>query len=123
MVPGFAKTSAIFNPTATAAQVIAITSITLSILSNNPSAVWTLLNTIQIIQYIPLNSNPVTPELKAFITGLGQYNIIPNAFYYIFDSNTTGAPYLQASNYGFTTSVFLINFGQNISILLLIISL
>ena len=120
--PGFARTSAISNSTAAAAQVIVSTSISLSIMSN-PSAAWTLLNTIQMIQYIPLNSNPLTPGLQAFIKGLGQYNIMPNTFSYIFDSNATGPPYLQASNYGFTTSVFLINFGPDTFIFLLLLSL
>ena len=120
--PGYARTSAITNSTASAGQVVVATSISLAIVSN-PSAAWALLNTIQIIGYIPLNSNPLTPGLFAFITGLGQYNLIPNSFEYIFDSNTTGTPYLQASKYGFSTSVFLINLGPDITIFLFFLTL
>ncbi|OMJ81592.1 hypothetical protein SteCoe_17901 [Stentor coeruleus] len=79
---------------------------------SNPSSSWQLLNTIQLISYISLGSNPLTTKLKTFLSSFGQYNIVPNAGYYIFSPNSSTEPYLEARRFGFKSSTFLLNTGQ-----------
>ena len=43
-----------------------------------PPAVWSLINTVQIFAYIALSSNPLTPDLRAFLQALANYNPISN---------------------------------------------
>ena len=99
-------------------QISVSTSIGSAILGS-PSSAWALINTIQIIAYIPLSSNPLTTRLRAFKIGLGDFNIIPNAFEYIFSTDSTSEPYLEARNYGIDTSVFWINIGPSFTIFIL----
>lgn len=118
-----ATTSALTNMTAAATQVIVSSSLVMAVISN-PSAAWILMNTIQIISYIPLNSSPIPVGLKAFMSGLGSIkSLVPNPFEYIFDSNATAKPYPEALDFGFSTSVFFINIGSPISTLVFIICL
>ncbi|OMJ84345.1 hypothetical protein SteCoe_14570 [Stentor coeruleus] len=79
---------------------------------SNPSSIWALLSTFQLISYIPLGGNPLTPKLYNFFSSFGKYNIFPNAGLYIFSPNATTEPYLQARKLGNTSSVFWLNSGQ-----------
>ena len=78
---------------------------------SNPSALWSLLSTIQLIIFMPLNSVPYPDKLKKISGSLITYNIIPNVFTYIVGPNCTSTPYKEAYDYGILTSVFLINTG------------
>lgn len=93
-----------------------------SALIGNPAASWVIINTIQAMTYLPMNNNPLTPGLQTFLNSLAGYNMMPNPMIYIFDSNCTSPPYLEASNFGFNTSVFWINAGPTFAILLLLVS-
>ena len=84
-------------------------------LFSNPAASWAMVNNLQLISYLPLNANPLTPNLQMFCTSLSSYNVIPNYFQYVFDPNSTSAPYTEASNYGFNSSVFWINMGPDMT--------
>ena len=53
-----------------------------------------------------MNTNPLTPGLTAFFSGIGSFNIMPNPVAYIFSDQSTSPPYTEASNYGMATSVF-----------------
>ena len=112
---------AITKTTAAASSAMVSTSIGAGLVGN-PAATWILINSIKIISYIPINSNPLTPDLSAFFTALGGFNIMPNPITYIFDNNSTSDPYAEASNYGIQTSVFWINFGPSAFTLLLYIA-
>ena len=107
-VQGMAKSAAAIS------QVAVTTSIGAAIVSN-PAAAWALINSIQIVAYLPISSNPLTPGIQAFCTGIGAYNLMPNLMAYIFKVNDTSPPYLEAGNYGINTSVFWINMGPNIT--------
>ena len=78
---------------------------------SNPAASWALINNIQLLSYLPLSSNPLTPNLQNFCTSMNSKNIIPNVFQYLLDPNCTSAPYMQARKYGMISSVFWINMG------------
>jgi hypothetical protein len=96
-------------------QTIGSTSMSFSLVSN-PSACWTLLNTIQIISYLPLNSLPYTPKLKSFHASLTSYNLLPNPFEYFVPPNSSSEPFKQAKKFGIDSSVFLLNFGNTLMI-------
>jgi hypothetical protein len=96
-------------------QILTTTSLGVSFFSD-PSTTWSLLNTIQFFSYIPLNSNPFPSTISEFCKSLKENNIFPNAFLLIFNKNDTKSPFKQAQDYGFETSVFLINSGASLSL-------
>jgi hypothetical protein len=91
-------------------QAAVSTSVGSSIISN-PAAAWALLNSIQILVFLPLNSNKLTPNLRTFLKGFAGYNILPNLFSFL-DEKASSEPYLEARSYGLKTSMFLINTGK-----------
>jgi hypothetical protein len=105
-------TAVILNTTKAATKIIVSSSLGTSIVSS-PGVAWSLLNTIQLIAFLPLNSNPLTPTLKDFLTSFSSYNIIPNPLECFFDLDASSEPYLEARRFGISTSVFLINVGSN----------
>ena len=91
------------------AAVVA-TAIAIAIVSN-PAAAWAMLNTIQLITYMPINSNPLALAIRQFCGSLGGFSFIPSPMPYIFGSDISEPPYKEAREYGITTSVFWINVG------------
>ena len=106
--------AAVINSTGAATKTAVTSSIGASIMSN-PSAAWALLNTIQIIIFLPLGTNSLTPTLIAFFNSFSGYNLIPNAFSYFIGEDDMNEPYLEARKYGMSTSVFFINFGSTLA--------
>jgi hypothetical protein len=100
----------IANQTAAASKVGVCTSVALSFISN-PAATWAIINTIQLVQYLPLSDNPLTVGLRAFFTGLGGYNIVPSPIGTFLNPSATSDPYPEALNYGISSSVFWVNIG------------
>ncbi|OMJ65510.1 hypothetical protein SteCoe_38086 [Stentor coeruleus] len=94
----------------TATKIITAISIGCGAISN-PSSAWSLISAIQLISYIPLGSNPLTPTLITFLSSFGQFNIIPNAAYFIFTPNSSSEPYFEAKKFGYQNSVFWLNAG------------
>ena len=101
-------------------KVILFSSIATS-LASNPSSLWSILNTIQLIIYMPLNSISYPSQLRHLSGSLIDYNIIPNLLNEFIHPNSTSIPYAVAYNFGIKTSVLLINLGSMIIILLSII--
>ena len=81
-------------------------------LISNPSALWSLLNTIQLITFMPLNSIPYSENFKRVAVTFINYNIAPNLFEDIILPNSTSEPHEQAKDFGITTSVILLNGGR-----------
>ena len=113
---------AVLNSSVAAAQTMVSSSVGAALISN-PSAAWALLNTIQILIYLPLNSNKMTENIKRFLSGFSGYNIIPNVMKFVFSHDSCSEPYLEARRFGINTCVFLLNMGPNfmtlISVLLI----
>ena len=117
-----ANLQAISNSTTTIVAAVVSTAVASALISN-PSNLWTVLNTIQIISYIPLGSVPLPPNLQNFFQGISVLNLINNPMRLVITSKNTGQPYLEASQYGFTTSLFLLNAGVYIANLLCFLAL
>lgn len=111
---------AIRKSTTAASQTAVSSSIGIAIVSN-PAAAWALINTIQLLAYLPLNKIPISEELNDFFLSLGGYNIIPNSMQYSFSSTDTTSPYTEAQDYGIKTAVFLINIGPTITLFIAIL--
>ena len=117
-----AAVKAMVSAAAGAAQAAVSISIG-SAITSNPAAAWALINTIQVVTYLPINSNSLTPGLQAFCTGLGQFNLLPNPMTYAFNISDTSPPYTEATNYGINSSMFWVNMGQNISLFLALVAI
>ena len=102
---------------------VAVSSSLFSALISDPSAAWALLNTIQLLNYIPINSLPLTDTLKIFLSDKAKYNIIPNFYAKHYPQNTSGRPYLEARRYGIQTSVLIQSIGPSLILFLCITSL
>ena len=103
----------IANATTTATQILVSTA-AISALVSNPSNLWILLGTIQIISYIPLSNTPLPMDLRNFLLGMGNLNLIKNPMTLMFTGNIPGETYLEASEYGFSNSLFVYNAGTYI---------
>ena len=95
--------------------IILAASIAIAIVSN-PAAGWAMLNTIQLITYMPINSNHFPLAVKKFCGALGGFSFIPNLSSYLFNEDSADPPYKEARDYGITTSVFWINIGPSATI-------
>ena len=76
-----------------------------------------LINTLQIIYFIPLSRNPLTPAVVRFCLSVTDYNIVPNIPEIYIENNSTSLPFKEAKDIGIDSSLFLINFGSEITLL------
>ena len=90
-------------------------------LMSNPAAAWSLVNSIQLIIFLPLNNNKMTPTLRTFLSGFSGYNLLPNYFERIFNGRSCTEPYLEARKYGIKSSVFFLNTGKIFCIFIIIL--
>ena len=109
-------------------QVVAgslITSTAISSMVNgNPAALWALVNTLDILMYIPLSTNPLTPRLRAFFDGLNILQLlIPNFFEFVFDLETSPNSNQLFRDSGFESTLFLLNIGKKFTIFCLVLVL
>ena len=89
----------------------------------NPSAAWVLINTIQMIYFLPFGQSPLTPASIKICKSLGKFNGQYNAAKYIFGKSSLESTNTVAKKLGIESSEFFMNFGSNISILVAIIFL
>ena len=105
------------NDVSSASQTLAGVSVGTAVASN-PASCWMLINTLQMVSYLPFNSIPYTGNLQEFASSIGEYNIIPNFLAFVIDPNSSSEPYQPAKDSGFETSVFWINFGKFFTVVL-----
>ena len=96
--------------------VILTTGMTTGIINPDPAALWSTLNTIQILSLVPLTSIPLSPRLSGFFTGLSRTSFIPNFAEYLVDKNITNK-HKRSYDYGIRSKVFLYNVGKPFSVL------
>jgi hypothetical protein len=104
------------------AQTSVSTGLGVSMISN-PASAWLLINTLQLILYLPISKNSLTPGIRKFCTSFGDINFLPNPIQYIFSKSSTEKPSKNQQNTGIETSVFLINGGQNLGVILMLLVL
>ena len=91
--------------------------ILLSLLSN-PSTAWLLLNTIQIIHFLPLSKFDLTTTSVRICKTFGQFNLIPNLPELILNPNCSTMSSELADKIGIQTTNFWINVGSEVTFLL-----
>ena len=82
----------------------------------NPASFWSLINTIQVLHFIPMASIPITPMLAGFFKSFDQLGFVPNFFEYIFEKSPNH--HQNSLAYGYESNLFLLNAGEPISMLL-----
>ena len=89
-----------------------VSTATATSIASNPSALWSILNTIQLIIFMPLNSIEYPEKLAKMSSSLMEYNLIPNLLSYCFSPNSTTLPYDKAYEFGIQSSIIFINIGS-----------
>lgn len=121
-VPISKSVKGVVNNAGAAASSSIFTSIGISMMSN-PASAWILINTIQLISYLPISSSYLTSNIKDFCKGLAGFNLLPNPISYIFDEASSEPPTKTQQEVGIDSSVFWVNSGQNASVLIIMILL
>ncbi|CAG9312389.1 unnamed protein product [Blepharisma stoltei] len=104
-------------------KVLVGSSVALAMLNPNPSGLWTLLNTIQLLSYIPYASYPLSDKVSAFFKSINDFNLVPNLFLLFIDENNSKVPYSRAKKYGYDSYLLLVNIGNDATILCGIITI
>jgi hypothetical protein len=90
------------------------TSLISSSLTGNLASVWAVVNTIQVLAFIPMCELNLPLPLSAFFTSLLNFNLIPNVFGY-FVPDEASVSFSRAEAVGINSSVFLLNGGELIT--------
>ncbi|CAG9335952.1 unnamed protein product [Blepharisma stoltei] len=101
------------NQVSAGIKILVGSGVILSIFSLNPSSLWTMINTIQLLAYIPYASYPITEKISVFFKSMNNFNIVPNLFLFFIDENESNAPYDRARNYGYDSYLILANIGND----------
>ena len=86
-----------------------------TIFFTNPSGLWAVINSINIITYLPIAENNLPNIIISICTSIGDYNYIPNTVAYIFSNRASSPPKDSIKKAGIETSVFWINLGQSLT--------
>ena len=89
---------------------------------SNPAACWVLINTIQIITYMPLANLDFSPSLLQFLQATSTNSIMPNIMQDVFDSDSSSTPIEREQRSGIESSVLWINIGPNILLFIIYIT-
>lgn len=94
-------------------SIVTASAATSAFMNNQPSLVWTTLNTAQVLCYIPLHNIILPSVLSSFYKSIQPINIVPNLwktqFYYECNSMTIIEPF---RDYGYTCMYFITNTGE-----------
>jgi hypothetical protein len=102
--------------------VVVTGSVIASFSTGKMSSAWVLINSIQIIGYIPMMNIELPIGLSSFLKSVLDLKSIPNLFQY-FISDDSPLNFQSARRVGKHSSLFLVNGGQLITILLLMLAL
>ena len=110
-----------YSPLINKQKAVSQSAVTVSLgaaLLSNPAFIWPLINTLQMINYIPYNSHPMTAAVREILTTGTDYNILPNIADKIFSDNSATEPSKVARKLSINVSVFCINAGKSILMLI-----
>lgn len=111
------QASAVQATTSTAIVTAMTVSTIAGMTSGNMSSAWSLINTIQMLAYIPMMNIDLPIQLSSFFKALFSYNLVPNIFnYFIHDDSPRNSR--SARRDDIDSTLFLVNAGQLLSSLL-----
>lgn len=108
--PTLAATAAVTNTSKSSTTAIGSSSVVAGIVSN-PSFLWSLMNSLDVLAYMPIGNLRYTANTAKFFTTMGSLNVMPNPAEYMFTVSNESTPYSLAKNYGLSTSYVLYNSG------------
>ena len=89
-----------------------------------PSSLWTFLNTAQIICYMPLHNISLPENLYNFLVSFKTTELIPSFGELVYQGTGSTGPHIQVwKDYGFRSKLFSVNAGQSICIALGLLAL
>jgi len=91
------------------------------LINGNPADIWAMLNNIQLLSYLVMSNNPLTPTLRGFFEGLDVFQHISDLFSYLLELVTGKDSEEYKNKYSMTSEMFLVNAGSDFVILLLIL--
>ena len=86
-----------------------------SMLTGNVGSLFTMLNNIQLLAYLPLSGVALPAGLCALLKSLNMQTVLPSPFEYVLHGNETGNLPGYAEQYGYTSVLFLSNAGLAIT--------
>ena len=93
--------------THTTAHALIVSTAVSSVFTGNSGGLWMLINSMQLLTYIPLSYIPLPPTTRSLLTGTNSFSILPNLWFFLPTENT-GLP-KHAVDFGFKSSLFLYN--------------
>ena len=108
------KTVEVQEATATTLASSTVTGLVVGLVAGNPASLFTLVNSVQMLTYLPLSTIPLPDELKKQLIGLNLQLFISNPVAKYLSANTEGDSSTPefAQDYGFTAPSFLSNTGN-----------
>ena len=88
----------------------------ISLFTSNPSDFWRVMNTLEMLSYIPSTNNQLTPTLAGFFEGLNMLDSIPVGVDYLIQLVTGKSSYFTRYLAG-DSKLFLLNAGVSILII------
>jgi hypothetical protein len=88
-----------------------------AMMTGNPSLLLSMLNSEQLIAYLPLMNLDIEPRLRGLFIGSNPFASLPNYALNVIDLDDFEEPYPKAEEYGFETSGFVVNIGKNFLVL------
>ncbi|CAG9335154.1 unnamed protein product [Blepharisma stoltei] len=116
--PNSPAIAAVSSQAAVVAQTGIAVAAVLSVINSNPSSLWSMMNSLQILSYLTLSGIPLSSKMSAFLNSLNSFNLFPNAFTYIIDEDEGKTPYSKAKDFGFDTDLILITAGNDFTLIL-----
>lgn len=80
--------------------------------NNRPSIIWTTINTVQILCYVPLQNVKITKTLFNFFKILQPISIIPNIWNFLMLQQCDSSLVPPFYEYGYTCEYFILNTGE-----------
>jgi len=89
-----------------------------SFLNPNPAGLWSVVNTLQILSYIPIAAYSLSPMLYGFFRAMKDIIPVPNVFEYILDGNSFKNQHKSSYDYGLESSYIFLTTGESLTMLL-----
>ena len=107
----------------TVVSVATYAAASLSMINPNPAALWSFVNTIQMIVYIYLAQIELSQRFAGYLLGLKKYQPFPNIFDYIASYQGETHQFTRAQDLGFHRNSIFVNIGSWVSCFLCFVCL
>ena len=107
----------------TAISVATYVAASLSMMNPNPAALWSFINSIQMLIYIYLVNIEISPRFTGYLLGLRKYQVFPNIFDYFDSYKGNSHQFGHAVELGFIYNSVFSNIGSWVSCFLFFVAL